>query len=154
MEPVTNYKTALDRCRRLASKSEICPADLIEKLKHWGIEPEQIDKIIDNLTKEKFIDEQRYANAFVKDKTRFNHWGRIKTTAMLKQKRIQQSVINKAFSELDEKDYLSVFEFEMEKKDRSLKAKPSFERRQKVASYLLSKGFEPELVFDRIKEIN
>jgi regulatory protein len=72
---------------------------------------------------------------------------------MLRQKQISQGIINKAFDELDPQVYLSVFESEMEKKERSLKKMAVFERRQKVANYLLSKGFESDLIFDRIKEI-
>jgi regulatory protein len=153
MEQTIDFQSALDRCRHLASKSETCSADVAEKLRRWCLSSEQSAEIIGNLISEKFIDDQRFAIAYVKDKTRFNHWGRIKTTAMLRQKQINQGIINKAFDELDPQVYLSVFESEMEKKERSLKKIAVFERRQKVANYLLSKGFESDLIFDRIKEI-
>jgi len=142
----------MNKCMELASRGEVCSFDIEQKLKRWGLATNDIDKIIDRLIDEKYVDNQRYAEAYVRDKTRFNHWGRIKTTMMLRQKRISQTTINKAFDELNDNDYYAAMEHELLKKMRQHKALPKFERNQKSAYYVIQKGFEPLLVFDSISK--
>jgi len=151
MEKHFDIKQALARCQRATSKSETCSHDIREKLKIAGANELQMDEIVEKLRADKFIDDQRYAIAFVKDKVRFNHSGRVKITAMLRQKQIDQQFINEAFNQLDEKIYLEVLHVEARKKAQTLSRVQPFERNRKVANYLLSKGFEPEKVFAHLK---
>ena len=82
---------ALHRAAALCSSAEHCTADIREKLARWGVTEADSRTIIDRLVQERFIDEQRYAVAFVKDKFRFSGWGRIKMRYALQQKRIDGS---------------------------------------------------------------
>ena len=72
---------------RYCSKAEHCIDDVRQKLWTWKVPTEEHDDIINTLIDNNFINEQRYAEAFVKDKFRFNHWGRIKISLMLRAKK-------------------------------------------------------------------
>ena len=144
------FDEALDRCRFLAAKGECCTFDLEQKMRNWGVQSADIQRVIESLVVERFVDNLRFATAYVRDKTRFNHWGRVKTTLMLRQKHIDKQVINEAFNELPESDYQRAFEAERDKKLRQLRALKPFERNRKTAAYLIQKGFEPDFVFKNL----
>lgn len=144
------FDEALDRCRFLAAKGECCTFDLEQKMRNWGVQSKDIQRVIESLVAERFVDNLRFATAYVRDKTRFNHWGRVKTTLMLRQKHIDKQVINEAFNELPESDYQCAFEAERDKKLRQLRALKPFERNRKTAAYLIQKGFEPDFVFKNL----
>lgn len=150
MEREMTFDEALDRCRFLAAKGECCTFDLEQKMHNWGVQSADIQRVVESLVAERFVDNLRFATAYVRDKTRFNHWGRVKTTLMLRQKHIDKQVINEAFNELPESDYQSAFEAERDKKLRQLRALKTFERNRKAAAYLIQKGFEPDLVFKNL----
>ena len=150
MEREMTFDEALDRCRFLAAKGECCTFDLEQKMHNWGVQSTDIQRVIDSLVAERFVDNLRFATAYVRDKTRFNHWGRVKTTLMLRQKHIDKQVINEAFNELPESDYQRAFEAERDKKLRQLRALKPFERNRKTAAYLIQKGFEPDFVFKNL----
>lgn len=94
---------ALHRAAALCSSSEHCIADIREKLSRWGIGEPDARTIVERLVQERFIDEERYAIAFAKDKFRFSGWGRIKIRYALQQKRIGNSDIVNALSLIDGK---------------------------------------------------
>ncbi len=150
MEHEMTFDEALDRCRFLAAKGECCTFDLEQKMHNLGVQSADIQRVIDSLVAERFVDNLRFATAYVRDKTRFNHWGRVKTTLMLRQKHIDKQVINEAFNELPESDYQRAFEAERDKKLRQLRALKPFERNRKTAAYLIQKGFEPDFVFKNL----
>ena len=144
------FDEALDRCRFLAAKGECCTFDLEQKMRIWCVQSADIQRVIESLVAERFVDNLRFATAYVRDKTRFNHWGRVKTTLMLRQKHIPQNTIDEAFTELPESDYQKAFEAERDKKMRQLRALKPFERNRKTAAYLIQKGFEPDVVFKNL----
>ena len=150
MEREMTFDEALDRCRFLAAKGECCTFDLEQKMRNWSVQLADIQRVIESLVAERFVDNLRFATAYVRDKTRFNHWGRVKTTLMLRQKHIDKQVINEAFNELPESDYQRAFEAERDKKLRQLRALKPFERNRKTAAYLIQKGFEPDFVFKNL----
>lgn len=144
------FDEALERCRFLAAKGECCTYDMEQKMRDWGVQPSDIQRIITSLIDERYVDNLRFSIAYVRDKTRFNHWGRIKTTLMLRQKHIDKQIINQAFAELSESDYQKAFAAERDKKMRQLCALKPFERNRKTAAYLIQKGFEPDMVFKNL----
>lgn len=142
---------ALSKCMQLCSRREYCNSEIIEKLNTWEVATENHNKIIEKLTQEKFIDHNRYAQAFVNDKFKFNNWGKVKIKYHLKQKQIEDSVINKHLNDIDPTAYELTLKTEINKKIQTTKANSYFEKNQKVARYAISKGFEPSLVFDLLK---
>ena len=101
---------ALSRVAAYCSTAEHCRAEVTEKLQRWGIPYDAIDRIINRLEQEKYIDEERFCRAFIHDKYRFAKWGKIKIGQALQLKKIPQSVFYRYLNEIDEDEYLAVLE--------------------------------------------
>jgi regulatory protein len=141
-------KTALSKAMALCSKREYCTDDIRTKLQSWGIGEDDNGKIIMNLIKENFINEKRYAEAFVKDKFRYNKWGKVKIRAGLKMKKIPGEIINNALDSIDDGTYRKTIEELIIVHRRSVKAKNQYDLKGKLLRYGLSKGFESDLLYD------
>lgn len=140
------FKTILNKSMNNASRREMCAKDMREKTKHWGASEEESDKIIEILIKEKFIDELRYARAFVNDKSRYNKWGRIKITAALKMKGINSDLVKTAIDDIDEDFYRKTLEDLLKSHGKSIKARNDYEYKAKLMRFGLSRGFESWLI--------
>ena len=88
---------AYDKAAVLCSRSEYCTYEIGEKLKLWGLSPEEAVLVIENLIAEKYIDDERFARAYAKDKFKFNRWGKQKIAYMLRSKNIPAEIIELAF---------------------------------------------------------
>ena len=141
---------AIAKCMHLCSCREYCVFDIEAKLLKWDIESNDIYSIINTLLDEGYIDQERYTKAFINDKFKFNHWGKTKIKYHLRQKHIDTATINKFINSINEKDYKETIINEIIKKRESIKDDNSFEAQQKIARYVISKGFEPEMVFKEL----
>lgn len=140
----------LDKAMNYCSRSEHCIEDIRQKLWNWKVPVEEHDKIITTLVENNFINESRYAIAFVKDKFRFNHWGRIKIRMMLKAKKIGTATIDDALSCIDEEEYIDVLKSLVESESKKIKAATDYERKAKLLRYVAGRGFEPSLASELI----
>lgn len=145
------YGTALNKAMALCAGREMCISDIRGKLVSWGVKDNDSEKIIIALITAKFIDEERYSAAFVKDKFRQNKWGKIKIGAALRMKRITDEVIRKALGNIDDAEYLDLLKSIVEKQRKSVKAKNQYDLKGKLLRHCLSKGFESHLVYDLLK---
>ena len=136
---------ALEKLQKMCSMQEKCPADIILLLKRWGVGEEHHEDIINRLKSDKFIDEGRYAAAFVKDKVKFDHWGFLKIMYFLKQKGIPRSAVDEACKAIDRKDYAIMIKKELDKKKKTLTGKRR-EVAAKLARYGSSRGYEMEIM--------
>ena len=132
------------------SLSEHCIQKVREKLVQWEAPKELIQPIIDKLVEEDYINEERFARAFVKDKFRFNHWGRIKITTHLRVLSISSDIIAKAIGEIDEDVYAEILDETVEKKRKTIKKGTDYEIRAKLLRHALSRGFEYELIASKL----
>lgn len=132
----------LNKTASLCSISEHCISEIDDKLRRRGASEEMIEHIISRLLKENFIDETRYAKAFVRDKYRFGKWGTAKIRLALKMKRINDKDIETALDEIDRKEYLSILGDIIQSKRKSIKAKDKYEMNGKLIRFALSKGYE------------
>lgn len=132
------------------SLSEHCIQKVREKLVQWEAPKELIQPIIDKLVEEDYINEERFARAFVKDKFRFNHWGRIKITTHLRVLSISSDIIAKAIGEIDEDEYAEILDETVEKKRKTIKKGTDYEIRAKLLRHTLSRGFEYELIASKL----
>lgn len=148
MADSTLYKTALTKAMAICSRSEHCPDDIRSKLQLWGVGETDIVRIISELTRENFINEKRYAEAFVKDKFRYNKWGKVKIRAGLKMKKIPGEIIKTALDSIDDETYRKTIEDLISVHRRSVKAKNQYDLKGKLLRYGLSKGFESELLYN------
>ena len=108
---------------------------------------------MNRLQEERFIDEQRFACSFVRDKYRFNQWGRIKISQQLKLKHIPEALIMKAMEEIDESEYLSLLTDQLARKIRSVKARNDYERNGKLIRFAVGRGYEMGEVIECLKKI-
>ncbi len=122
--------------------------DIRSKLQIWGVGETDIARIISELMRENFINEKRYAEAFVKDKFRYNKWGKVKIRAGLKMKKIPGEIIKTALDSIDDETYRKTIEDLISVHRRSVKAKNQYDLKGKLLRYGLSKGFESDLLYD------
>lgn len=129
------------------SLRETCRKDVQTKLERRGADAKTIEDILTRLEKDGFIDENRYACAFVHDKYLFDKWGRLKIRNSLRLKGISQGDINDALQQINEEIYLDNLKSIIENKRRTTKADTSFALSQKLLRFATSRGYEPRLVF-------
>ena len=127
---------ALSRVAAYCSTAEHCRAEVTEKLQRWGIPYDAIDRIINRLEQEKYIDEERFCRAFIHDKYRFAKWGKIKIGQALQLKKIPQSVFYRYLNEIDEDEYLAVLDNLLAVKRKSVHAENEYELNNKLVRRL------------------
>ena len=132
------------------SLSEHCIKKVRDKLVQWETPSEFIDPIIEKLLEQDYINEERFARAFVKDKFRFNHWGRIKISTHLRALGISSENIAKAMDEIDEDEYAEILDEIVEKKRKTIKKGTDLEVRAKLLRHALSRGFEYEIIVSKL----
>lgn len=135
------YKLAA-RC----STSEQCLADIEAKLNRYELTEEERCHIIRHLVEERYIDDKRYAQAFVRDKYRFNKWGRIKIAQALRMKGIDNESIREAMEAIDEQEYLDILRSLITQKRKSTHGRNDYEINGKLIRFATGRGFEFESI--------
>ena len=131
------YKLAA-RC----SVSEQCLSDIEAKLSRYDLTEEEHTRILRHLVEEKYVDERRYAEAYAKDKYRFNKWGRIKIAQGLRLKGIDNETIKSAMETIDEEEYLSILRDLIKAKRKSTRGTSEYEINDKLTRFATGRGFE------------
>lgn len=144
---------AYQKVAMLCSRSEKCSFDILEKLKEMDLSKEDALAIIERLKSEKYIDDERYAVAFVKDKFRFNHWGKQKISFVLRSKNIPSEFIEEAFNEIADEDYSEELRKILADKIPSVKGKDKFDIRNKLIRFAMGRGFEASKIQAILKEM-
>ena len=146
-------KIAFSKAAFFCSQAEKCTSEIQEKLKLWGLNEDDSQAVIDELKSEKYIDDERFARAYVKDKFRFNHWGKQKIEFMLRAKKINQEILELAFEEIEDESYLDEIKRLLAEKAKSIKAKDQYDKRNKLMRFALGRGFESGKVYTALKEL-
>ena len=133
------------------SRAEQCAFAVRKKLQQWHVPVQDADKIVEELEAEGFIDESRFATAFAHDRLKFGKCGRNKIRYELYQKHIADKHVAEAMQSLEEQLYADTLHSVAQTKLRALKALAPDEQRRKLTAFLLSRGFETDLIY---KEIN
>lgn len=145
MELKSNYRQVLSRVSAICSKSEKCKADIVPILERAELNSEEIEKVIDFLLKERFIDEERYANNFVHDKFYLNKWGKYKITYLLRQKKIPEELISRSLSQISAEDYTKTLKDLLRTKIKSIRAASKPEQKSKLIVFAQGRGYEGDL---------
>ncbi len=132
---------------------ERCHKEVEQKLYDLNMIPEAQEFIILHLLQHNFLNEERFAKAFARGKFSIKKWGRIKIVSELKFKNISSYNIKSALSEIDEEDYLNTLQKIAEKKIQLIKEPNSFTKKNKLSTFLISKGFETELVYKMVNNL-
>ena len=130
----------------VCAQAEHCEQEMRDKMKRWELDETVQNRIIDRLTKERYIDNERYTRAFVKDKIRYNKWGRRKVQQALWMKRIDKDIQQRVLDEIDEKEYLDVLRPLLKQKRKSVKAQSDYELNQKLVRFALGRGFTFDII--------
>lgn len=133
---------ALSRVAAYCSTAEHCRAEITEKLQRWGISYDAIGRILNRLVQEKYIDEERFCRAFIRDKYRFAKWGKVKIGQALQLKKIPSMTYSSFLNEIDEEEYLSILRSLLTVKKKSVHAENEYELNGKLIRFALSRGFE------------
>lgn len=144
---------ALASLMKLCSKAEKSSGDARRLMYRWGIAPPEQQKILDRLTEQKFIDDERYAAAYVREKVRFSGWGAYKLRASLSSKGIARDIIDNALAELDGEVMDSRLEKYLRRKKQLLKTTVPYEIRSKLMRYGLSLGYDYEKVTEAVDKV-
>jgi regulatory protein len=130
----------------LCAQAEHCQQEMRDKMKRWDIDAATQDRIVARLIKERYVDDERYARAFVKDKIRYNKWGRRKVQQGLWLKHIDDDIQERVLSEVDDSEYLAVLRPLLKQKVRSIRAENDYERTQKLVRFALGRGFTFDII--------
>lgn len=144
---------ALASMMKLCAKAERSSGDARRLMYRWGIEKSAQEKILKRLTEQKFIDDERYAAAYVREKMRFSGWGAYKMRAALSAKGISREIIDRAVGSLDEEILDTRLEKYLRRKKQLLKATTPYEIHSKLMRYGLSLGYDYEKVSDAVEAI-
>ncbi len=130
----------------LCAQAEHCQWEMTEKMRRWELSDEAQARIMQRLVHERYVDDLRYARAFVNDKVRYNKWGRRKVDQALWQKHIDETIRQQALDEVDDQTYLTVLKPLLKQKRRTVKAQSDYELNQKLMRFALGRGFTFDII--------
>ncbi len=135
------------------SYQERCHAEVNEKLKGFSISSDDKDKIIVHLIHENFLNEERFASVFSISKFHQKKWGTIRIKNELKARKISDYLITKSLKEIPAEEYEVTFQTLAEKHWDAITEKHAIKKRKKFCDYLLRKGWESNLVYEKVKQL-
>ena len=151
-QPLTAAK-ALNRAAALCARSEQSSGDIREKLLQWGLDGDDADRVLQQLVGQEFIDDKRYARAFVKDRFDFNGWGRIKIAHQLRIKGINSDDIDEAMSVIDDERYKERLTALLRAKWRDVKDREPRAAWAAMMRFAASRGFEAPIAGECVKQV-
>ena len=144
---------ALTKLQRYCAYQDRCHKEVAQKLKDMQMIPQASEQIIMTLIEENFLNEERFAMAFVRGKFKIKKWGRRRLISELKQRNISNYLVNKALGQISDIEYKTTFEALAHQKANSLKGGSVLKKKKKLADYLLYRGWEPHLVYEKINQL-
>lgn len=130
----------------LCAQAEHCQQEMRDKMRRWELDETVQNRIVARLVKERYVDDERYARAFVKDKIHYNKWGRRKVQQALWQKHIDADIQQQVLDEIDEKEYLDILRPLLKQKRKSIKAESDYELNQKLIRFAMGRGFGFDII--------
>ena len=143
---------AMKRAASFCAESERNVAEVERKLRKWGVDDDDIDSIIDRLKSDDFLNEERYCKAYINDRFRLNHWGKVKIRYELGKRDVDRQYIDAALADIDDDEYIEVLKEVVEAKRRTLKETDTYSASAKILRYALTRGFESDIVSKVIKD--
>ena len=145
MKQITE-KEALLRLSALCAQGEHCQWEMQEKLRRWEVDDEAQARIMQRLVRDRYVDDERYARAFVMDKIRYNKWGRLKVEQALWQKHIDEAIRQRVLDEVSDEEYLDVLRPLLRQKRKTTKAQNEWELNQKLLRFAVGRGFTFDII--------
>ncbi|WP_405247899.1 regulatory protein RecX [Cellulophaga sp. Asnod2-G02] len=152
-QPSYTLDEAKKKLESYCAYQDRCHKEVNQKLKDMGMIPSAIDQIISALIQDNFLNEERFSKSFARGKFNIKKWGKNRIVNELKQRGISKYNITTALKEIDEDDYLETLTLLAEKRLNAISEKNIQKRRKKLADYLLYRGWESHLVYEKITEL-
>ncbi len=146
-------KEAAKKLEGYCAYQDRCHKEVISKLKQMGMIPVAIDQIVTQLIQENYLNEERFAKSFARGKFNIKKWGKKRIVTELKQRDISKYNINTALKEINEVDYIKTLDALARKRLLQLNESNKLKKRKKLADYLLYRGWESHLVYEKMKEL-
>lgn len=153
MKPISSLKEAQQKIEHYCAYQERCHQEVTEKLRSMKMDSDEIDQIMVRLISDNFLNEERFACSFARGKHRIKHWGKIRIVNELKFKNISQTIINSALKEISPEEYRATFHNLAEKQWEINRETTVLKKRKKFCDYLLRRGYESNLVYEKVKEL-
>jgi regulatory protein len=144
---------AIQRTQALCARQERCSHDIRIKLRQWQLPSADIEVIINKLQIDGFINDERYARMFTRDKSKFNKWGPLKILYALKSKHISDEIIKNAIDEIEHSNDTSILIDLLSKKRKGIKAKSPYDLKSKLIRFGISRGFDYGIVSKTVSQI-
>lgn len=141
-----NEKDALLLLASLCAQAEHCPQEMIDKMDKWEMDEGTQARIMEYLTKNRYIDEERFTRAFVADKIKYNKWGRRKIEQALWMKHISEDIKNRVLAEVPDEDYIAALAPLIVAKKKSVKGRNDYEKKMKLMKWAAGRGFDMEII--------
>lgn len=153
MKDVFSIKEAIQKIEYFCSYQERSHEEVVSKLWSMKMESEEIDEIMVHLIGSNFLNEERFACSFARGKHRIKHWGKIRIVNELKFKKISQTLINIALKEITPEEYSQTFHALADRHWETIRESDVRKKKKKFCDYLLRRGFESNLVFEKVKDL-
>ena len=149
------YEQALNRIAAYCSRGERAPQDVEQKLRDWELADEEVERIMQRLRDEHFLDEARFVHAFVNDKFTYERWGRVKITYGLRQKGITGTLVQNTLADvIDDEAYLATLVELLRGKMRGMKTPLATPDRAKLYRFAAQRGFESSAIGQALNRLN
>lgn len=144
---------ALRSLMNLCVKAERSEFDVRRLLERWGVAEGERQRIVDTLVRERYVDNRRYAEAYVREKVRFSGWGRYKIRAALRAKRIDESIVEGALEQVDGASMREKLEHRLQMKMNRTRARDAYDLRGKLVRYGAGLGFDTDAVLEVVERL-
>lgn len=151
MSDKSNFHELLLKAERFCAYQERCSYEVKQKLKELDADQEDVEKIIASLQEDDYMNDERFAHLFASGKFRIKRWGKNKIRAELRMKKIPDAFIKNGLDAINEEEYRKTIEHLAKKKEREVKSKSAQDKKKKIAMFLMSKGYESELIWKALK---
>ncbi|MFB3386396.1 regulatory protein RecX [Flavobacterium sp. LAR06] len=153
MNTICTPKEALQKLEHFCAYQERCHAEVVTKLYSLKMTTDEIDSIVVQLIEGNFLNETRFACSFARGKHRMKSWGKIRITNELKARQISSTNITLALKEISADEYETTFNNLAERCWSGIQEKNSLKKRKKFCDYMLRRGYESNLVYDKVKDL-
>ena len=144
---------AFSKLSAMCARAEHCVHDVTEKMRRWQVPADVQERVINRLVSERYIDEERYCRAFVRDKLQYAKWGRLKIEQALRMKRIPEGVVARVFDEIEPSAYVETLRRVLEAKAKSVKADSRAELKAKLMRFAYGRGYSADDALPIIEDL-